>query len=99
MKPIGVMLVLGFVLVLMLCLVPVLWGFVRSIRRRARKLAMALGIVAAGILLFSAWAIYSVAPKGDRKIAQLELPDGRAFVVHHYRYGLVRVPGSPLLRA
>jgi hypothetical protein len=86
------MLVLGLVVALVLCLLPVLWGFVHSVRRGAWKKAVALGIAAAAIVLFDVWAIHVVAPKGGRTIAQLELPDGRAFMVRHYRFGWVEAP-------
>lgn len=92
MKPMGVLLTLGIVLALSFCLVLALWGIARCIRSRARKTAMALGIAVAGIVVFNAWAIYVVAPKGARTIAQLELPDGHAFVVRHYRYGWLEYP-------
>lgn len=92
MKPMGVLLVLGFALALVLCLVPALWGIVHGIRSRARKTAVVLGIVAVGIVVFDVWAIRAVAPKGARTIAQLELPDGRALIVRHYRSGWLEYP-------
>lgn len=92
MKPMGVVLVLGIVCALAFCLVPTLWGFVRSVRSRARKRAALLGILAAAIIVFNVWAVYAVAPKGGRTIAQLELADGRAFVLRHYRYGWLEYP-------
>ena len=91
-KPMGVLLVLGIVLALVLCLVLALWGIVHCIRSRARKTAVVLGIAAVGIVVFDAWAIYAVAPKGGRTIAQLELSDGRACVVRHYRSGWLEYP-------
>jgi len=91
-KPMGVLLVLGLVLALVLCLVPVLLGIVHCIRSRARKTAVVLGIAVVGIVVFDAWAICAVAPKGARTIAQLEFPDGRAFVVRHYRSGWFEYP-------
>ncbi len=85
-KPFGVMLVLGLVAALLLCLLPVLWGLVHSVRSRAWRKAATLGIAMVAIIAFAVWAIYAVAPKGARTIAQLELPDGRAFMVRHYRF-------------
>ena len=91
-KPMGVLLVLGVVGILILCLVPTIRGIVRSFRNRAWKTTAAMGIVAAGIVATSSWAILDLAPKGDRTIAQLKLSDGREFVVHHYRYGWLEYP-------
>ena len=91
-KPIGVMLLFGVVSVLMLCLVPIAWGIVRSIQKRAWKKAAVLGIVAVGIVATGSWAIAAQAPKGARTIAQLNLPDGREFVVRHYRHGWFEYP-------
>jgi len=91
-KPFGVMLVLGLVATLLLCLLPVLWGLVHNVRGRAWKKAFWLGIAAVAIVVFNVWAIYAVAPKGARTIAQLELPDGRAYIVRHYRFGWVEAP-------
>ncbi len=90
--PIGLMLLFGVVSILMLCLVPVVWGIVRSIRSRARVKAAVLGVVAVGIFALSAWMIGAQAPKGARTIAQLKLSDGREFVVRHYRYGWLEYP-------
>jgi hypothetical protein len=70
----------------------VLWGLVRCIRSRKRETAAVLGIAAVGIIAFDTWAICTVAPKGGRTIAQLELADGQAFVVRHYRYGWTEYP-------
>jgi hypothetical protein len=89
MLQVGVLVVLGVVLVLILCLLFVLWGLVRNGRR---KTASVLGIAALGIVAVVMWAIYTVAPKGGRTIAQLELADGRAFVVRHYRYEWTEYP-------
>jgi len=91
-KPLGVLVVLGCVLVLVLCLFLALWGIVRCMRRRARKTAAVLGIAAVGIAVLSACAICAVAPKGGRTIAQLDLADGCAFVVRHYRHGWFEYP-------
>ncbi len=91
-KPMGVLLVLGVVLALILCLVPVLWGIAHCIRNRAWKTAVVLGIAAVGIVVSSAWAVYAVAPKGSRTIAQLELSNGRMFTVRHYRFGWLEYP-------
>jgi hypothetical protein len=91
-KPLAVLLTLVLVGVLLLCMIPVLWWLVQSIENRERKSAVFLGIVALGIFMFSAWAGYWMAPKGGRTIAELELPDGRAFVVRHYRYGWLDYP-------
>lgn len=92
MKPMGVLLTLGIVLALSFCLVLALWGIARCLRRRARKTAITLGILVAAIAMFNTWAVCVVAPKGVRTIAQLELPDGHAFVVRHYRYGWLEYP-------
>lgn len=91
-KPLGVMLILGVVLALALCLLLALGGLAYCIRRRARKKAVVLGIVSAAIAVFCAWAVYWVAPKGGRTIAQMDLPDGRTFVVRHYRFGWTEYP-------
>ncbi len=92
MRPMGVLLTLVVVFVLVLCLIPTLWGMVRGIRSRARTKTVVLGIVAVGIVAFSTWAIVSVAPKGARTIAQLKLPDGGQFVLRHYRFGWLEYP-------
>ena len=86
--PMGVLLVS----ILGLCLIPTLWGLVRSIRRGTRKKTAVLGIVAFGIVAFSAWALICAAPKGARTIAQLKLPDGQEFVLRHYRFGWKESP-------
>lgn len=86
------MLLFSVVSILMLCLIPIAWWIVRSVRSRARTKAALLGIVAIGIITFGFWAIGAQAPKGDRTIAQLKLPDGHEFVVHHYRHGWFEYP-------
>ncbi len=91
-KPPGVLLVLGVALALALCLIPAIWGIVHSLRSRKRKTAVALGIAAVGVLVFDAWAIHAVAPKGARTIAHLEIPGGRAFTLRHYRSGWFEYP-------
>ena len=53
---------------------------------------MLVGILTAGLTVISAWAIYMVAPKGAQTIAELDLPDGRAFLVRHYRSGWFEYP-------
>ncbi|MCC6696676.1 MAG: hypothetical protein IT365_13685 [Candidatus Hydrogenedentes bacterium] len=90
--PLGVLLVLAVVSVLVLCLILAFAGIVLCIRRRARKTAIALVIVSAAIAVLCVWAVYWVAPKGGRTIAQLDLPDGRTFVVRHYRFGWTEYP-------
>lgn len=92
MKPMGVLLVLLAVVALVLCLFLTLLAMVDCIRRRARKKAVASGVAAVVILVMSAWAIYAVAPKGGRTVAQLELSDGRAFAVRYYRFGWLDYP-------
>jgi len=91
-KPLGVLLVLVVVLSLVLFLVLALWGIVHCVRSGARKTAVVLGIAVVGIAVYSACAIYAMAPRGGRTIAQLELSDGRAFVVRHYRSGWLEYP-------
>ncbi len=91
-KPMGVLLVLGIVVILLLCLPFALWGVVRCVRYRKRMAAAFLGMVALAIVVLSAWAVYATAPKGARTIAQLNLPDGRVFVVRHYRYRWLEYP-------
>lgn len=91
-KPFGVLLVLGIVTALALCFLLALWGIARSWRAGARKTTAVLAIAAAGILALSVWAIWTVAPRGGRTIAELELPDGRAFVVRHYRSQWLEYP-------
>jgi len=91
-KPFGVLLVLGLVAALALCFLLALWGIVRCRRTGARKAAAALAIAAAGILALSGWAIWAVAPRGGRTIAELEFPDGRMFVVRHYRSQWLEYP-------
>ncbi len=91
-KPMGVLLVLALVLTLLPCLILALWGLVHYTRVRARKTAVVLGIIVVAIAVFSVSALYVVAPKGGRTIAKLDLPDGRAFVVRHYRYGWFEYP-------
>ncbi len=91
-KPLGVLLVLGFVGALILCLPFVLWRLVHNVRIGSRKAAALWGIVALAMVMSSAWTVYSVAPKGARTIARMELLDGHAFVVRHYRYGWFEYP-------
>jgi len=86
-KPLGVLLVLSVVLLLIFFLFLTLWRALRCIRSRKPKTAVVLGIVAMGIAVFCAWATYAVAPKGAQTIAELESPDGRAFIIRNYRYG------------
>ncbi len=88
----GVVLVLGLVLALIFCLIAAIWELIHCIRSRARKKAVILGIVAAGIIVFDMCAIHAVAPKGARTIAQLEIPGNRCFVVRHYRSGWFEHP-------
>ncbi|MFM1919381.1 MAG: hypothetical protein RLZZ303_1015 [Candidatus Hydrogenedentota bacterium] len=91
-KPVGVLLVLGLAVALALCLVPIFWFALRGIQRRNGRKPVALVAAALVIVAFDAWAIYAVAPKGGRTIAQLHLPDGRAVVVRHYRFGWLEYP-------
>jgi len=91
-KPFAVMLVLGIVVLLALCLIPILWKLVRSMRHNLRKRALILGIMVAVIVTFDAWALYEASPKGSRTIAQLNLPEGRKVIVRHYRYGWFEYP-------
>lgn len=91
-KPMGVLLVLGFVGVLCLCLPFALWGLARCIRARKRTSAAFLGLIALAMVVLCSMAVGAVAPKGARTIAQLNRPDGRAFVVRHYRYGWLEYP-------
>lgn len=91
----GIMLLSGVASILILCLLLIVWGFVRSIQSRARLKATMLGIAAATIVVFvgfSSWMIAAQAPKGDRTIAELKLPDGREFLVRHYRHRWLEFP-------
>jgi len=91
-KPMDVLLVLAIVLALIPYLVLALWRIAHCIRTHAWWVVVALGIVMVGIVLFSTWAIYVVAPKGGRTTAQLEIPNGQMFVVRHYRFGWLEYP-------
>lgn len=91
-KPLGVLLLIGVVAFLIVCLVPALRGAVYLARAGARKRAAALAVLAAAIVVFSAWAVYFAAPKGARIVDSLELPDGHAFVLRHYRFSWLEYP-------
>lgn len=91
-KPFGVMLVLAGVAVLVILLVPLGWGILRSIRAQAHRRTGLLGVMALGVVFLSAGTLYGLAPKGTQVLAQQELPDGQAFVVRSYRYGWFDYP-------
>ncbi len=90
--PFGMWLLLFFMSILGLCLIFLMWGMVRSIKRGARKKTAVFGIVAVGIVAFSAYALSAAAPRGGRTIAQLTLPDGREFLLRHYRFSWLDYP-------
>lgn len=91
-KPIGVMLVLVGVAVLVILLVPLGWGILRSIRAQAHRRTALLGATALGIFFLSAGTLYALAPKRAQTLARQELPDGQAFVLRSYRNGWFDYP-------
>lgn len=91
-KPPLVLLLLVGVGFLFLCLVPLVLWMLRCVRRGAWVKAAVLGTAAVGIVALSAWAVVKVAPQGARTLDILETPDGRMFIVRHYRFGWLEYP-------
>lgn len=91
-KPIGTILALGVVGVLIVIVPFVIGDLMKIARARGRRVTLISGIAALLIAGLCVWAVYAVAPKGSRTIAQLNLPDGHALVLRHYRHGWFDYP-------